>query len=206
MMVMEMARALVKVCAGAVAVLSLSIVNPLHVFAQSSFVGAGVASSGASSSSGFAPVGSSALRAPVSSSGTYTAGSASSSNSTLARKGGFNTRITVPINLPIIGQTRVTVGHNNSGFFGSVYNNPYAGGIGPGMYAGDGGEFAASACTVLALPLGSFGALVMIVAGLIAVVACAMGGYKSALAFLVVGLGSWSIYPLVTMFYGPICG
>ena len=49
---------------------------------------------------------------------------------------------------------------------------------------------------------GAFGALIMVVAGLMAIVAAAMGSYKSALAMLVVAVGAFILRSLVSLFFG----
>jgi hypothetical protein len=49
---------------------------------------------------------------------------------------------------------------------------------------------------------GSFGALVMVVAGLGAIVAAAMGAYRGALALVVVAVGAFVLRALVSLFFG----
>jgi hypothetical protein len=79
------------------------------------------------------------------------------------------------------------------------------GGIGGGVGMG-GGNFNSQsytlACLVLSIPQGSFGALLMVVSGLMAVIGAALGMYKLALSTLVVGIGSWLIQPIVSLFFG----
>jgi len=91
-------------------------------------------------------------------------------------------------------------------------------GGGPGVAGGSSGSFGglgnggyneqinAAACTLLGIPMGSFGALVMIFAGIIAIVSGAMGAYKMALSTIVVGAGSWILFPIVQMFFPVQCG
>ena len=49
---------------------------------------------------------------------------------------------------------------------------------------------------------GSFGALVMIVAGLVAIVAAAMGAYRAAMACLVIAVGAFILRTFVEIFFG----
>ena len=49
---------------------------------------------------------------------------------------------------------------------------------------------------------GAFGALIMVVAGLLAIIAAVMGGYKSALGMLVVAIGAFIMRSLVSLFFG----
>lgn len=49
---------------------------------------------------------------------------------------------------------------------------------------------------------GSFGALVMVVAGLAAIIAAAMGAYKGALGCLVVAVGAFILRSMVRLFFG----
>lgn len=49
---------------------------------------------------------------------------------------------------------------------------------------------------------GSFGALVMVVAGLGAIVAAAMGAYRLAISMLVVAVGAFILRALVSLFFG----
>ena len=49
---------------------------------------------------------------------------------------------------------------------------------------------------------GSFGALVMVVAGLGAIIAAAMGAYRASLGMLVVAVGSFILRSLVSLFFG----
>ena len=49
---------------------------------------------------------------------------------------------------------------------------------------------------------GPFGALVMVVAGLGAIVAAAMGAYRGALALVVVAVGAFILRALVSLFFG----
>ena len=81
--------------------------------------------------------------------------------------------------------------------------------FGNGQY-GAGGPYyhpqiTAMACTVLGIPEGSFGALVMIVAGIIAIVSGALGAYRAALSTIVIGAGSWILAPIVGLFFPLPC-
>ncbi len=49
---------------------------------------------------------------------------------------------------------------------------------------------------------GAFGALIMVVAGILAIVAAAMGGYRAALGMLIVALGAFILRALVSLFFG----
>lgn len=49
---------------------------------------------------------------------------------------------------------------------------------------------------------GAFGALIMVVAGLMAIIAAAMGGYRTALGMLVVAVGAFILRALVSLFFG----
>lgn len=49
---------------------------------------------------------------------------------------------------------------------------------------------------------GPFGALIMVVAGLGAIVAAAMGAYRGALALVVVAVGAFILRALVSLFFG----
>ena len=49
---------------------------------------------------------------------------------------------------------------------------------------------------------GAFGALIMIIAGLIAIISAAMGAYRASLGMLVVALGAFILRALVSLFFG----
>jgi hypothetical protein len=49
---------------------------------------------------------------------------------------------------------------------------------------------------------GAFGALIMVVAGLGAIVAAAMGAYRAAVGMLVVAVGAFILRSLVSLFFG----
>ena len=49
---------------------------------------------------------------------------------------------------------------------------------------------------------GAFGALIMVIAGLMAIIAAAMGNYKSALSMLLVAVGSFILRSMVSLFFG----
>ena len=55
---------------------------------------------------------------------------------------------------------------------------------------------------LFALIEGSFGALIMVVAGLAAIIAAAMGSYKAAVSLLVVAVGAFILRALVSLFFG----
>jgi hypothetical protein len=56
-------------------------------------------------------------------------------------------------------------------------------------------------CKIFAFLEGGFGALVMIVAGLLAIVTAAMGAYKAAMACLIVAVGTFILRAAVTLFF-----
>jgi hypothetical protein len=49
---------------------------------------------------------------------------------------------------------------------------------------------------------GAFGALIMVVAGVMALIAAAMGQYRAAMGMLVVAVGSFILRALVSLFFG----
>ena len=49
---------------------------------------------------------------------------------------------------------------------------------------------------------GAFGALVMVVAGLMAIIAAAMGSYRTAISLVIVAVGSFILRALVSLFFG----
>jgi len=49
---------------------------------------------------------------------------------------------------------------------------------------------------------GAFGALIMVVSGLIAIIAAAMGAYRAAVGMLVVAVGAFILRALVSLFFG----
>ncbi len=55
---------------------------------------------------------------------------------------------------------------------------------------------------LLSMIEGALGALVMIVAGIGAIVAAAMGAYRAAVGMLVVAVGAFILRTLVTLFFG----
>lgn len=55
---------------------------------------------------------------------------------------------------------------------------------------------------ILRLIEGSFGALIMVVAGIISIIAAALGQFRHALAMLVVAVGAFILRSLVSLFFG----
>lgn len=51
---------------------------------------------------------------------------------------------------------------------------------------------------------GSFGALIMIIAGLIAIISAAMGAYRAAMAALVVAVGAFILRSFVNIFFSNV--
>lgn len=49
---------------------------------------------------------------------------------------------------------------------------------------------------------GAFGALVMVIAGIIAIVSAALGSYRSAMSMLVVAIGAFILRAMVSLFFG----
>lgn len=49
---------------------------------------------------------------------------------------------------------------------------------------------------------GAFGALLMVVAGLAAIIAAGLGSYRAAISLLVVAVGSFILRALVSLFFG----
>ncbi len=59
-------------------------------------------------------------------------------------------------------------------------------------------------CGVFKWLEGGFGALVMIVAGLLAIVTAAMGAYKAAMACLIIAVGTFILRAVVTLFFADV--
>ncbi len=79
------------------------------------------------------------------------------------------------------------------------------------LAAGDGGtkkfeiqqgQFKAIICAILDFIEGAFGALIMIIAGIGAIVSAAFGQYKAALGLLAVAIGAFILRSLVNTFFG----
>lgn len=51
---------------------------------------------------------------------------------------------------------------------------------------------------------GSFGALIMVIAGLVAIISAAMGAYRAAMAALIVAVGAFVLRSFVTLFFGDV--
>jgi hypothetical protein len=66
----------------------------------------------------------------------------------------------------------------------------------------EGGTFSQACGRILGLAEGAFGALVCAVAGVAAVVAAAMGGFKMAWTLIVVSVGSFILRSYVSIFNG----
>ncbi|MDR2395512.1 MAG: hypothetical protein LBD57_02725 [Endomicrobium sp.] len=71
-----------------------------------------------------------------------------------------------------------------------------SGGVGAGKIIKD------QLCKILQLLEGAFGALVMVVAGLAAVVTAAMGAYKMAMSCVVIACGSYIVRAFLVLFFG----
>jgi|688.fasta_scaffold901004_1 hypothetical protein len=72
-------------------------------------------------------------------------------------------------------------------------------GIGPGLYNDD--RIAEIINRMFLYLEGSFGALVMVVAGIMAVFAAALGSYKMGLGLLIVAVGAFILRSLVSTFF-----
>lgn len=66
----------------------------------------------------------------------------------------------------------------------------------------DATEIQRGVCQLLALQEGSFGAMIMVVAGIGAIISSAFGAYRAATSMLVVALGSFILRALVALFFG----
>jgi len=64
-------------------------------------------------------------------------------------------------------------------------------------------RIATAADFLLQMIEGAFGALIMVVAGIAAIVAATMGAYRASIAMLVVAIGSFILRSLVELFFGP---
>lgn len=62
-------------------------------------------------------------------------------------------------------------------------------------------QFTMGVCRILAIHEGNFGALAMIIAGIVALVSAAMGNYKACISVLVVGCGTWIVRPILQIFF-----
>jgi hypothetical protein len=109
------------------------------------------------------------------------------------------------------GGTGACIQGPNGPLCGGYSNGTFTLNNGVGVMGGMAGPFVhpaidAAACRVLGLPEGSFGALIMITSGLVAVVAGALGAYKAALSTLSIGAGAWILRPIVSLFFPLGCG
>lgn len=57
-------------------------------------------------------------------------------------------------------------------------------------------------CKIVVMSQGYFGALVMSVAGLVAIISAATGGYRAAMNAIAVGAGAWLVRPMLFLFFG----
>ena len=64
------------------------------------------------------------------------------------------------------------------------------------------GTYSAACNGVLSLAEGTFGAMVTAIAGLAAIIASALGGFKAAWSLLVVSVGSFILRAYITLFNG----
>ena len=53
---------------------------------------------------------------------------------------------------------------------------------------------------------GSFGALVMVIVGVLAIISAAFGQYKAAMSLLIVACGCFVLRSLVAVFFGSVAG
>ncbi len=56
-------------------------------------------------------------------------------------------------------------------------------------------------CRIIALSVGSFGALVMVVAGIVAIMSAASGNYRTSMAVLMVATGAFILENLIDLFF-----
>lgn len=84
------------------------------------------------------------------------------------------------------------------------------GGVGGGPSVGNGYNdtlIRVAVCKLFQLIEGSFGGLIMVIAGISAVVSAAFGAYRAALSLIVVGVGAFILRSLVSLFFGNgFCG
>ena len=89
---------------------------------------------------------------------------------------------------------------------GGVVDISHAGGTGPsGSFSEAGFEddlIRNSVGNMFKLVEGAFGALIMVVAGLGAIIAAAMGAYRAAVGMIVVAVGAFILRALVSLFFG----
>lgn len=69
----------------------------------------------------------------------------------------------------------------------------------------DDSQIRLAVCQLFKLIEGSFGGLVMTVAGIGAIVASAFGGYKAAISLLVTGISAFILRSFVSLFFGQPC-
>ena len=62
-------------------------------------------------------------------------------------------------------------------------------------------EVRQATCLILKFLEGAFGALLMVVAGLVAIIAAAMGAYRLAMSMLVVAIGAFILRAFVDVFF-----
>jgi hypothetical protein len=68
------------------------------------------------------------------------------------------------------------------------------------------GCIARGLCNIIFIATGSFGALIMSVAGVVSLISAATGMYRTTVSVLVVGIGTWLLEPMINLFYGyPVC-
>lgn len=82
---------------------------------------------------------------------------------------------------------------------GGLHGVAYAGEFGSSEF--EQARISAAVCLFFRLIEGSFGALVMVVAGLAAIIAAAMGAYRAAMGMLVVAVGAFILRALVSLFF-----
>ena len=89
---------------------------------------------------------------------------------------------------------------------GGIVDISHAGGTGPsGSFSEAGFEddlIRNSVGNMFKLVEGAFGALIMVVAGLGAIIAAAMGAYRAAVGMIVVAVGAFILRALVSLFFG----
>jgi len=61
--------------------------------------------------------------------------------------------------------------------------------------------FAYGYCRIISLAVGSFGALVMVVAGIVAIVSAAGGNYRTAVSVIMVACGAFILENIIDLFF-----
>ena len=68
------------------------------------------------------------------------------------------------------------------------------------------GEIRDAYCDIIDLMEGNFGGMLMVVAGIIAFATAAFGDFKHAITAVVVGISSFAIHAMTSLYFGQLCG